>query len=200
MLKVSKFSLGSRKAVRTHEDIVESEHCYSLTITLNPYYNSLSMDDQYNKMSKELIAFFGEMAPSFQIAMSTPEYTVDHNLHWHNYIVMNNDPMVFQQNIKHYIRQHKTFGRMYKLKIVDEVTDRLLEYPFKDIQRTNSYSEALSARFNPQHYIFKPQANIIVNVNNDKEVIHNGIKYKYSCVKDYLEEMKNNINKIANII
>lgn len=200
MLKVKQWTLGSAKAVTKHHSIVNNNKCYSLTITLNPYYKSYSMDDQYNNMKQQVIDFFKEMGPNIEEAMITPEFTEDYNLHWHCYIVAKYDEMVFQQNIKHFIKQHKMLGRVFMLKKIDEVTERLKEYPFKDIQRTNHFSEALSARFNPKHYYVTPIGNILINTNNDDKVIHNGKSYKLSCIKDYIGTMKEQINKLEKII
>lgn len=197
MLKVKQWTLGSDKAVAKHLQLINNPCCYSLTITLNPYYNILSMADQYNKMRDETIVFFKEMGPYFKEAMINFEFTKDYNVHSHNYIVTNQQPMIFIQNIKHFMNRHKYFGKQYKLHIVDEVTDVLKGYPFKDILQTQSYSEALGGRFNPKHYYVVPTGNIIIVANNDEEVIHNGKTFKTTAIRDYLGMMNYDINELA---
>lgn len=200
MLKVNRLTLGSSKARKLHEQIVSHNNCYSLTITLNPWFNTLSMCDQFDRTQKEIIAFFKEMAPYFKESMASPEFTEDYNIHYHCYIVANNDELAFIQNVKHHIVKHKVFGKVWKLKKVDEVTNNLKGYPFKDIERTTSYSEALGYRFNPKHLYFTPMGNIIINTNNDNKVVHNGKTYKFACIKDYIDNMKEQINNLEKII
>jgi len=44
-------------------------------------------------------------------------------------------------------------GRIYKLKKIDEISEELLKYPFKDIEKTLYLDKGIS--FNPKHYVFK---------------------------------------------
>lgn len=200
MFKIKSWTLGHKKAVAKHEEIVNHNYSYSLTITLNPYYNSYSMDDQYNSMKRDIIGLLKEIGAFYEQAMITPEYTKDYNLHWHCYIVITKDIMVFEQNMKHHKRKFKMIGFNYKLKKIDSVTNELKGYPFKDIQRTNSYSEALFNRFNPTHIFIQPIGNILVNTNNDKEVIDNNKTYKVRCIQTQITKLKKQIDIMEKII
>jgi len=156
------WTLGSKKAVAKHLSIVNSENAYSLTLTLNPFYNSLSIIDQYNKCQSEVIKLVKELGPYFTEFMITGEFTKEFNVHWHCYFVMKCEYMVFEQNMKHLKYKYKLIGNNYKLKLIDNVTDNLKGYPFKDIERTNSYAEAMMQRFNPRHIYIYPTGNIII--------------------------------------
>lgn len=200
MFKVKKWTLGSQKAIAKHEEIVSKMNSYSLTMTINPFYNSYSMDDQYNQMVKQIVNLFKELGPYYEELMITPEYTKEYNLHWHVYFVTNHDHMIFEQNMKHHKLKYKMIGFNYKLKKIDDVTNNLKSYPFKDIERTNHFSEALSQRFNPQHIHIRPTGNILINVNNDTKVIHNDKTYKIRCIQEQIQAMKKQMDIMEKII
>jgi len=176
------WTLGSKKAVTKHLSIINSENSYSLTLTLNPFYNSLSIIDQYNKCQSEVIKLAKELGPYFAEMMITGEYTKEYNIHWHIYFVMKGLPMVFEQNMKHLKYKYKLIGNNYKLKLIDEVSDALKGYPFKDIERTNSYAEAMMQRFNPRHIYVYPTGNIIIEKPDTKHLNQVSINAYYDKV------------------
>lgn len=166
-MNVVKHKLGAVKAKANHNRIINSDYSYSLTITLNRYWNTFPVNEQYNKLSCELVKVFKELAPYYVELMMTPEFTVDYNVHFHVYFILSDsiDAIVFEQNWKRLICKSKVIGFIYKLKKVDEVTDRLKDYPFKDVERTLKYSKVENCLFNPYHIYFKPIGNIL-NIDN----------------------------------
>lgn len=182
-MNVTKLKLGANKAKSHHNRIIDSGSAYSLTVTLNKYWYSFPVNDQYNKLSAELVKIFKELAPYYKELMMTPEFTEDYNVHFHVYFILSDsvELMVFEQNWKRLISSSKLVGRVYKLKYVDEITERLRTYPFKDIERTTKYSLVDNCLFNPYHIYFKPIGNIL-NIDND-----NGPSIKKMVDKKFME-------------
>jgi len=176
------WTLGSKKAVTKHLSIVNSEKAYSLTLTLNPFYNSYSVIEQYNEYTKQIIKLVKEIGAYFTEFMITPEFTKEHNIHYHCYFVMRCEPFVFEQNMKHHKFKYKMIGNNYKLKLIDEVSDILKGYPFKDIERTNMYAEAMMNRFKPTHIYVYPTGNIIIEKPDTKHLNQVSINAYYDKV------------------
>lgn len=162
-MNVTKLKLGANKAKAHHSRIIDSGNAYSLTVTLNRYYNTFPVNEQYNKLSAELVRIFKELGPYYKELMMTPEFTKDYNVHFHVYFVLsdNVEIILFEQNWKRLICRNKVIGFMYKLKFVDEITEVLRGYPFKDIERTKKYSEVENCLFSPYHIYYKPEGNIL---------------------------------------
>lgn len=180
-MNVTKQSLGSTKAKTIHRRIINSGRAYSLTITLNTYWNSFPVNEQYNKLSRELVGVFKELAPYYSELMMTPEFTKDYNVHFHVYFTLSDsvEVEVFEQNWKRLACRSKTIGRMYKLKYVDEITEVLLGYPFKDVERTLKYSKVDNCLFDPHHHYYKSEGNILNVVNTPGVPIKKMINKKF---------------------
>jgi len=149
-----KYSLGDQKARDTHKDIVNSGIGYSLTLTLKPRYNSLPVHEQYNKFSLNIRKLFNELENYYKLVMISFEFTKDFNVHAHLYLTSNvEDIQTFEQNFKRLKSGYDFIGTNYRLKKIDLVSDELLNYPFKDIERTNKYSKIDNCLFNPFHYV-----------------------------------------------
>lgn len=151
MLK--RYSLGHSKAREIHKQIVNHPNSYSLTITLKPYYNSFPIHEQHRYFQQDLNKMFERLDRYYNKAMISPEVTKRHNLHYHCYFILPDevDHIVFEQNFKLYRYKKTCIGPDYKLKKVDEITDTLLNYPFKDINRTTMYSNIVNCLFQPTH-------------------------------------------------
>lgn len=162
-MNVTKLKLGANKAKSHHSRIIDSGNAYSLTVTLAKYWYSFPVNEQYNKLSAELVKIFKELGPYYKELMMTPEFTEDYNVHFHVYFTLSDsvELLVFEQNWKRCISRSKLVGRVYKLKYVDEITERLRCYPFKDIERTIKYSKVDNCLFDPYHIYFKPLGNIL---------------------------------------
>lgn len=150
-----KLCLGHRKAKKNHHEIVKHENSYSLTLTMKPYYHSLPVHEQHRMMSHELKNLLTKLNRYYNVIMTTPEFTKAFVIHYHCYFVLPQemDIQVFEQNFKRLRLKRGVIGPNYKLKKVDEVTDTLLNYPFKDIQRTCKYSSIENCLFTPYHSI-----------------------------------------------
>jgi len=146
------YSLGHDDARIIHTEIINNiANNYSLTITLNPYYRSYTCSLQYKSMLKELKEIFKNNA-YYETLMFTCEYTQEMNCHFHCYFTTSN-VIYFEQFFKQQIKNSKHIGKVYKLKKIDEISVELLEYPFKDIDKTLYLDKAIS--FNPKHYVFR---------------------------------------------
>jgi len=149
-----KFTLGHDKAREVHNSIINIDSGYSLTLTLNPRFNSLPVNEQYRKFSKELKELFTEIEAYFNVLMISFEFTKDYNIHAHVYFnTAVEDIQLFEQNFKKQKQKYISIGRNYKLKKIDEISDELKNYPFKDIERTMKYSKLENVLFNPFHYV-----------------------------------------------
>lgn len=150
MYKIVLYLLGDEHAKDLHNMIITSNDSYSLTLTLNPFYNKLSIDEQHNKMIVDVKTLFERLGPFIKDVLITPEFTENYNVHFHIYFTCN-DIFAFEQNYKYHKKQLYTIGNNYKLKKIDEVTKSLKNYPFKDIDRTMKYADAVFNRFIPRH-------------------------------------------------
>ncbi len=149
-----KYLLGDDKARATHDDIINHVGAYSLTLTLNPKFNGLPVNEQYNKFSREIKKLFNELEQYYNTLMISFEFTKDYNVHAHLYFYTDvEDIALFEQNFKKEKQKYQVIGRNYKLKIIDEVSEELKHYPFKDIERTIKYSKLENVLFTPFHFV-----------------------------------------------
>lgn len=185
-MNVKKYKLGDKKARDHHIDIINSDNSYSLTLTLNPYYNGLPVNEQYNKLRTDVMRIMKDCSHYYRKMFITPEFTVDYNVHFHIYFTTNADIFTFEQNFKKNKMTSKVIGRMYKLKKIDEVTSILIGYPFKDIERTTRFSECENCLFKPEHIMISCEGNIF----EDKVVKEKGNKTIKSFI-DFVNSQKN---------
>jgi len=154
-----KLTLGHEEARKTHTAIINDSSGYTLTLTLNPRYNSLPVDQQYNKFIRQIKKLFVEIEAYYNTVMITCEFTKDYNVHAHLYLTTDvEDIITFEQNFKKEKLKYDVIGRNYKLKHIGgpeyiQDFEALNNYPFKDIERTKKYSETENCLFNPFHYV-----------------------------------------------
>jgi hypothetical protein len=155
MYEVKVYTLGNSKAIAWHHKIISDPNSWSLTLTLNPKpYNRLSVDDQYNKFIPQVKQLMEDLSAYFHEAIITGEYTKDYNIHVHIYLVITDD-IAFNQNLKWHRKKYHSIGTEYKLKVIDEITPELKNYPFKDITRTLKLADVVMSRFTPRHIVIK---------------------------------------------
>jgi hypothetical protein len=93
--------------------------------------------------------------------MFSPELNKANVIHIHCYLVLplGEDHLRFEQSLKRHRTKAGVIGPNYKLKIVDEITERLLNYPFKDIERTLYVKSRIDGIgnliFDPYHLIIQ---------------------------------------------
>jgi len=152
---IEKLCLAHRRAKKIHKQIVQHPNAYSLTITLKPYYNKDPVHDQFRSLTGDLTLLLKRLDRYYNLIMITPEFTKEFNVHYHCYFILPSDMDIqtFEQNFKRLRTKKGCIGTNYKLKKVDEVTDKLIEYPFKDVERTLRYSRIDNCLFNPYHSI-----------------------------------------------
>lgn len=97
-MNVKRYNLGADKAKTIHGDIISGDNSYSLTVTLNPFYNSLPVNEQYRHLSHELVKCLKEVGSYYNIVMMTPEFTKEYNVHFHCYLMLpcDEDRMLFE--------------------------------------------------------------------------------------------------------
>lgn len=151
----AKYSLGHKACRKIHKDIVNSTNGYSLTITLKPYFNKDPVNIQYRQLTQDVIALLHKLDRYYNIIMLSPEFTKDFNVHYHCYFILPDDMDIisFEQNFKRLRTKKGSIGSNYKLKQIDSVSKELLDYPFKDIDRTLRYSKVDNCLFNPYHSV-----------------------------------------------
>lgn len=155
-MNVKKYTLGNTKARESYSRIINDDNSYTLTLTLNPRFNCLPVNEQYNKSMREVRHIMEGLSHYYNEMFVTPEFTKDYNIHYHAYFTMpcDGDYIVFEQNFKRLRNETKTIGYNYKLKKIDEVTEVLEGYPFKDIERTVKYSQVENCLFTPNHVLY----------------------------------------------
>jgi len=151
-----RYRLGDDKAREMHNRIINIDTGYSLTLTLNPRFNCLPVNEQYRKFSREIKQLFEEIETYFNTLMISYEFTKDYNIHAHVYFDTSvEDIQLFEQNFKKQKQKYISIGKNYMLKKIDEISDELKNYPFKDIERTLKYSKLENVLFNPYHYVIR---------------------------------------------
>jgi len=149
----TKYCLGHKTARKLHHEIISHPNAYSLTLTLKPYYNSCPLFEQHRMMEQSMMALFNKLNRYYNKLLYTPEITKQHNIHYHVYFTLSSDidHITFDQNMKKSRTKRGAIGPNYKLKKIDEITPELINYPFKDISRTNMYSNIKDCLFKPCH-------------------------------------------------
>lgn len=154
-----KYILGHDKAREVHTSIICDQRGYSLTLTLNPRYNILPVNEQYRKFSNEIKKLMTDIEQYYNVLMVSFEFTKDYNIHAHLYLTSEVEHFVLlEQNLKKAKLRYDSIGRNYKFYCIggkDRIIDYdvLNDYPFKDIERTLQYSRLENVLFKPFHYV-----------------------------------------------
>jgi len=160
------YKLGHDTVRQHHIKICNDlENGYSLTITLNPRKNHDSIIDQYRGLRSECIRVLKQLGHKFEIAIMTPEITKEGNIHFHVYLKLYNgiNPYAFQELFKYEKKgNNQWIGTNFKLKKIYEVTDNLLNYPFKQNQQMRELSENLGNLITFVHTIITFEANTVI--------------------------------------
>jgi hypothetical protein len=120
---------------------------------LGGYLVFYTINEIVNVSLKSLIK---ELQAYFKTLMISYEFTREYNIHAHIYFYTElEDIFTFEQNFKRLKNSYKSIGRNYKLNKIDDVTEVLKEYPFKDIERTIKYSKTENCLFNPYHCVIR---------------------------------------------
>lgn len=156
-MEITNLELGCQKARDIHLDIVQGKRSYSLTVTLNPHWQMLPMNEQHDNLKREVKGIFSQMVEFYDVAMITPEFTENYDIHFHCYFKLREgvEIITFDQNFKKCRCKTKYTGRNYKLKYVDNPTERIINYPFKDNNKVIHYSQIKNCMFKPSHTVYK---------------------------------------------
>lgn len=131
---------------------IDMNNCLSVTLTLNPIMYSADILSQYREAIAELkqskIFYYKtkneyKIHPDFEEFIIVPELTKEMNIHFHGYFKCNPEKNAYFQNeFKKFTYKNKVFGRQHTFKLIDNLTDTLKEYPFKDISEMLKFPDS----------------------------------------------------------
>lgn len=167
MDKTHKHHPLGHKTVKAHHIKICNDltNGYSLTITLNPRKNHDSIIDQYRGLRSEVMRCLKQLGHKFEIAVMTPEITKEGNIHFHVYLTLytGTNPYAFQELFKYEKKgNNQWIGTNFKLKKIDEVTENLLNYPFKQNQQMRDIQENLCNLITFVHTVITFEGNTII--------------------------------------
>lgn len=158
-MKYIKIKHGSENAKELHKKIVIAKNAYSLTFNIAKRLTDYHLKQTYDDSCRDIKLLFKSMAPYLDKVMINPEYNQKEQIHWHTYIVtkdgVSSEKLV--DVIKYNIMAYKfvlwtDHGYGWKLKGIDELSDELNGYPFKDIERSRDISINTYSPFACYHY------------------------------------------------
>lgn len=159
--KITLEPLDSKKAHKVHEEIVRDVKSYSLTFNISKILMDRSMKEQYTQGRNAILRLFKNLSSLFLKGMVSGEFNKNKNMHFHCYFTSNCETAEqLRDAIKTYIvhEWHNLWtleGKGWRLKKVDEISDELDNYPFKDIARTNVLLKFSCVQFQMSHTIFE---------------------------------------------
>lgn len=131
---------------------IDNESCRSITFTLNPKMYSADILTQYrsaiSELKKSKIFFFKEKGqtiihPDFEELIIVPELTNTLNIHFHGYFKCNPEKaQYFYNEFRKFTYYNEVFGRQMMFKNIDQMSDTLKEYPFKDIKELIKFPDS----------------------------------------------------------
>lgn len=129
-----------------------ADDCMSLTFSLNPLVYGADILTQFRMAVMEFKSsniFYVKdklglhFHPALYEVALTPELTSKINIHFHGYIKC--DPAYFdyfRNQLRKLTWSSKVLGRQHTCKVIDQMTDALKEYPFKDTQTLLKFPDA----------------------------------------------------------
>jgi hypothetical protein len=196
------YKLGHATVKEHHTKICNDlNNSYSLTVTLNPRMNHDSIIDQYRGLRGELIRVFKQIGHKFEKLIMTPEVTKEGNIHFHVYLTLYTgvNPYAFQELFKYEKKgNNKWIGTNFKFKKIDETTDNLINYPFKQNQQMREIQENLCNLISFVHTIITFEGNTIIKPNKTnnsankelKQYFHDMIEKGYFVKKEAEQQLK----------
>lgn len=159
---------------------------YSLTFNITKHLANEDIGSQYKRGLRDIISLFNDMAAYIPDASISVELNKNDQIHFHCYIKTTLDSFTLTDTIKYHIQKYKhtlwqLHGHGWRLKIIDEVKTELLEYVFKDEQRTIEYNKLTLGRFNPKHVIIKHSGNIFLGTKVDND-------NKMKSIKEFIDK------------
>lgn len=127
--------------------------CRSLTFTLNPKMYQADILTQYRKAIHEIkmskIFYYKQKGvemihPDFEEMILIPELTPSGlNIHYHGYIRCNPEKYdYFYNEFKKLTYNNEVLGRQMMFKNIDNLTEALKGYPFKDIKELMKFPDS----------------------------------------------------------
>lgn len=165
MINIEVFKLDDEKLKSYYKSNINSDS-RSITFTLNPKMYNADILSQYRAAIHEIKAsklFYykqkGQITvhPDFEEMILVPELTETLNIHFHGYFKCNPEKaQYFYNEFRKFTYKNEVIGRQMMFKNIDNLTEALKDYPFKDI------SELLKFPDSKKIYIIKFSKNNIV--------------------------------------
>lgn len=152
-MEIQVFKLDDNNVKDYYVATINNEDCYSITFTLHPSLNNADILTQYRKAIKEIkdskIFYYKdkktklfEIHPEFEEMIIVPELTKQLNIHFHGYFKCNPKFAQYFQNEFRKLCFHSTvLGRQHTFKNIDNMTDELRFYPFKEISQLTKFPD-----------------------------------------------------------
>lgn len=152
-MEIQIFTLNDNNIKDYYVSTLNNDDCYSITLTLNPSLNNADILTQYRQMIKEIkeskLFYYRdkkhklfEVHPDFEEMIIVPELTNKLNIHFHGYFKCNPKMApIFQNEFKKLCYNSKVLGRQHMFKNIDQMTDELRFYPFKDISQLMKFPD-----------------------------------------------------------
>lgn len=158
-MKWTKLKSGCDKMRQLHHDIIRRVNSYSMTFNITKNLANEHRQKTYVDSIKEIKYLFEKIGPFLNEVTISPEYNKNNQIHWHCYFDtkegVTGDKLV--DAIKYHITACRKVlwtdqGYGWKLKAIDELTEVLDNYPFKDIERGATLSKECYQPFELYHY------------------------------------------------
>jgi hypothetical protein len=166
---------------------------YSLTLNINTRLRDTEdLASQYKIALRDIVLFFNDLFAYVPKASISVEFNKNEQIHFHCYFATSVETPIIVDLIKFHIKKYKKSlwileGHGWKLKIIDEITQELLNYVFKDEERTLTFQTRTMGRFIPKHIYIETSGNIFLGTKVDN---HN----KIISINDFIKKHMTNTN------
>lgn len=151
-LAISIYSLGDSEIKEYYKETINQDDCRSITFTLNPILYSADILTQFRTAIQEIKKskiFYEKVGgktlvhPDFYEMIIVPELTNTINIHFHGYFRCNPEKaQYFYNEFRKFVYNNSVFGRQMMFKQIDDLNDRVKEYPFKDIEVLKKFPDS----------------------------------------------------------
>lgn len=150
-MNIQVFKLDDENIQKLYKDSITAD-CRSLTFTLNPVMYKADILTQYREAIKEIkgskLFYYKQKGqitvhPDFEEMIIVPELTDQLNIHFHGYVKCNPEKYdYFYNEFKKFTYNNKVMGRQMMFKNIDNLTEALKGYPFKDIKEIQKFPDS----------------------------------------------------------
>lgn len=152
-MEIQVYSLNDNNLKDYYIATLNNDDCYSITLTINPLLNNADILTQYRKAIMEIKSskiFYRkdkklfDVHPDFEEMILVPELTPKNlNIHFHGYFKCNPEKaQYFQNEFRKMCYHSQVLGRQHMFKNIDNMTDELRNYPFKDLDQLMKFPDS----------------------------------------------------------